>query len=180
MLQGGNSYLKIDPRRLAVRVAIGTDPVWRCTSCRRPHLYNAGICTSQFCQDSLPDLPNTTCAELHTHNYYAKEAAELRKPIRLHAEELTAQTDNQPERQRLFRDITVDLDNDPYRPLVPEVDAIDILSVTTTMEVGVDIGSLQGVVQGNMPPMRFNYQQRAGTSRPSWSTLCDCAHDLPR
>ena len=159
---GGHSYLKIDPRRLAVRVAIGTDPVWRCTSCRRPHLYNAGICTSHFCQDSLPDLPNTTCAELHTHNYYAKEAAELRKPIRLHAEELTAQTDNQPERQRLFRDITVDLDNDPYRPLVPEVDAIDILSVTTTMEVGVDIGSLQGVVQGNMPPMRFNYQQRAG------------------
>ena len=159
---GGHSYFKIDPRRLMVRVAIGTDPVWRCMGCRRPHLHNPGICTSQFCQDKLPDLPNATCAELHSHNYYAKEAAELRQPIRLHAEELTAQTDNQPERQRLFRDITVDLDNDPYHPLVREVDAIDVLSVTTTMEVGVDIGSLQGVVQGNMPPMRFNYQQRAG------------------
>ena len=159
---GGHSHFKIYPRRLVVRVAIGTDPVWRCTGCRRPHLYNPGICTSHFCQDELPDLPNSNCAELYSFNYYAKEAAKLRKPRRLHAEELTAQTDNQPERQRLFRDITVDLERNPRHPLVREVDAIDMLSVTTTMEVGVDIGNLQGVVQGNMPPMRFNYQQRAG------------------
>src|SRR5207245_634626 len=42
------------------------------------------------------------------------------------------------------------------------VDTVDLLSVTTTMEAGVDIGGLQVVMMSNMPPQRFNYQQRVG------------------
>lgn len=157
---GRHGYCIINIQRLDVTLAMGIDPVFTCPVCQRPHLHHSGgVCTN--CQADLRPDPDRTCADLWAVNYIARPAVGDYTPIRLHAEELTGQTDDQADRQRRFRDVIINL-SDQERPYISAVDAIDILSVTTTMEVGVDIGSLSAVMLANMPPTRFNYQQRAG------------------
>ena len=157
---GGHQNGIIHTSSLDIKVCLSDDTVWICPSCRRPHLhFSAGICT--HCYSQLPEQPDDICGDLWQRNYLACAAADRRLPLRLHCEELTAQTDNQPQRQRHFRGIIVNLEEQD-KDFIDQVAEIDVLSVTTTMEVGVDIGNLQAVMLANMPPMRFNYQQRVG------------------
>lgn len=58
-------------------------------------------------------------------------------------------------RQRRFQEVFTEEE-------IPLASGVDLLSVTTTMEAGVDIGSLQAIALARMPPVRFNYQQRVG------------------
>jgi len=141
----------IDPGSLFVRPP--GNQAWVCPKCRRQHLHSSGgICT--YCFEALGS-PQPTLQD--PDNYYAYLALRSGDPFRLHCEELTGQTDRLvgQQRQGWFQGVFL-------QDEVERVDAIDILSVTTTMEVGVDIGSLKAVMMSNMPPMRFNYQQRVG------------------
>ncbi len=158
---GGHPFCILNVQALDVTLALPADEVYTCPNCQRPHLHpSGGICTN--CSTPLAHIPDKTCENLWQVNYYTRPASSGYTPVRLHSEELTGQTDDQADRQRRFRDVIIDLPGQERLHYINEVDKIDVLSVTTTMEVGVDIGSLNAVMLANMPPTRFNYQQRAG------------------
>jgi DEAD/DEAH box helicase domain-containing protein len=131
---------------------------YECPRCRRRHLHRSGgVCIDADCLEPLPaPRPLTGHAEPDYYGYLATQAGEL---FRLNCAELTGQTNASLARRRqmAFQDICLPPPQD-----IPRVDAIDLLSVTTTMEAGVDIGMLLAVMMANMPPERFNYQQRVG------------------
>jgi hypothetical protein len=151
----------IEVGKLHLRVSQSGDPYWQCASCKRVHLHRGvQICTR--CHDKLPDQLSGTVDELWKGNFLGRRIMRGHDQgiprFRLRCEELSGQTENFSDRLRRFKDIFVGQTN----PIGRSAYEIDMLSVTTTMEVGIDIGSLQTVYQANMPPQRFNYQQRVG------------------
>jgi len=154
------NYL-IDPQQVTLRPA--GESSWICINCRRQHLHRgAGLCTR--CTRPLPvDASALRLGE----DYYSWKAALGQGRFRLACAELTGQTDriDAQSRQSRFQDVYLE---DGENSLA---DGIDLLSVTTTMEAGVDIGALEVVVLGNMPPTRFNYQQRVGRAGRRTSPL---------
>lgn len=150
---GHNSQVEIN--NLYIKLTTRSSNYYKCSTCSTIHLHHsASICV--FCSRRLNDVPeNDTVQTLWGKNYLTSHLLKDYKPFRLHTEELSGQTDNQLTRQRQFKNIFIN-------SLNKKIHAIDLLSVTTTLEVGVDIGSLQAILLANMPPQRFNYQQRVG------------------
>lgn len=145
----------------------------RCVSCKSVHRPVSGIkhcldCSSENVAVLDPESDRVFVAR---KGYYRRPAVEALgtppvKPMALIAAEHTAQL-NAPqsedifskaeENELLFQDVRL-----VWGSRGPRATAIDVLSSTTTMEVGIDLGALSGVALRNMPPGRANYQQRAG------------------
>ena len=155
---GGRYRIGLDPERLYLMLphekdVNGFPQGWRCPTCNGFSLHRAaGVCPS--CGDVQLESSTTQQDPFDYYRYLWEKSGQ---PFRFHCEELTGQTDapDKPKRQRRFQEIFLKDD-------IPKVHGIDLLSVTTTMEAGVDIGSLSAVMMANMPPRRFNYQQRVG------------------
>jgi hypothetical protein len=180
-----DDYVRLE--RIGFRLPADPDPYWRCGNCQRVHLHRGlGACTR--CGTLLPAAGSGERGQLLRDNVLGRR---LRRSIdgesgpseifRLRCEELTGQTVDPAPRQREFKGIQ--LEREHLHALQPH--GIEMLSVTTTMEVGIDIGPLEAVLQANMPPQRFNYQQRvgrAGRREQAFSfvlTLCRSrSHDL--
>lgn len=152
--------LMLEIANLEIRIVNDKSVGFVCPQCKRIHLHlSGGICSN--CLNPLSSKDYVEIKTLQQNNYILLNKIKGREPIKIHCEELTGQTDNQAERQRQFKDFII-ASSVQNPEIEKKVKSIDVLSVTTTMEVGVDIGALQAVMLANMPPQRYNYQQRVG------------------
>ena len=126
-------------------------PLYECQICgTRTFRSVRSICPSWRCQGSLAMLVDSVRASLLQENHYARiylEDRTGRAPINAIAREHTAAIGvrSRENLEEEFRNGDVNL-----------------LSCTTTMELGVDLGDLDAIVCRNVPPGIGNYQQRAG------------------
>ncbi|MGD9819168.1 MAG: helicase-related protein, partial [Desulfomonilaceae bacterium] len=154
VLLNGSGTLGVDPDNLWLYIP-ENNPVegWNCPKCGAFYMHeSAGRCAD--CNVELKK--GSPHSSLDYYRYLAEKSG---ASFRFHSEELSGQTDvaDKPDRQRWFQEVFIKNQRE-----IPAVHGIDLLSVTTTMEAGVDIGSLLAVMMANMPPRRFNYQQRVG------------------
>ena len=117
--------------------------VWRCQTCRRVHLRPTphDACMAWRCG-------GTTAREEESPDDY--DLMVLDKDfVMLRPKEHSAQVPAD-ERERIERQFKQDDDR------------VNTLVCTPTLELGVDIGSLDAVLMRNVPPLPANYWQRAG------------------
>lgn len=149
----------INVDRLVVRIAEDTDLFMLCPTCGTPHANDNSdlVCICVKCWSELDKDLTIQAASFWPRDELSHRLRVSERPTsRLITDVLTGNTSDPAKVQRRFKEILVSGTDDP------RLDVIDILSVTTTTEVGVDMGSLSVIYQSNMPPQRFNYQQRVG------------------
>lgn len=145
----------------------------RCSTCKSVHRPIPGINHCLDCSSSAiialnPDEDQAFQARkgFYRRRLMAALSDPPEYPMAIIAAEHTAQL-NSPQSEDVFS--KAEINELLFQDIAPMVGpaavkaaAIDVLSSTTTMEVGIDIGALSGVALRNLPPGRANYQQRAG------------------
>jgi ATP-dependent helicase YprA (DUF1998 family) len=122
-------------------VAPGGEDLWQCGACRRVAVVSLrGVCPTLGCAGRL--APARPDPQEHYRALYRGT-----EPVPLTAREHTAQWTG------------LEASDIQQRFLAGEV---NVLSCSTTFELGVDVGALSAVMLRNMPPSTANYIQRAG------------------
>lgn len=125
--------------------ALDTDaPTFRCSRCGRLFSYSVGgLCPEYHCDGRL--TPRT--AEQARNDPYDSRLYDDPRLLPMECREHTAQ---------LSKDAAGDYQRDF------EEGRINVLSCSTTFEMGVDVGELEATFLRNVPPETANYIQRAG------------------
>jgi hypothetical protein len=120
-------------------------PVYRCNRCFNVSYVNLNdVCPFYGCDGTL-ELVNDHNAAWESNHY--RHLYQTLEPISITAEEHTAQW--KPDEAGRVQDRFIR-------------GQINVLSCSTTFELGVDVGDLQAVLMRNVPPTTANYIQRAG------------------
>ena len=144
--KGGQIVYQIKPDYWELQPGIlDTTIQWYyCDTCNNLTLHNIrGVCPTYRCPGKLHDCDPS---EVFKDNHYRRLYSEI-KPIQLIAKEHTAQLTSQSAAELQTQFIKGD---------------VNVLSCSTTFELGVDVGELEAVFMRNVPPSAANYIQRAG------------------
>ncbi len=141
MLKMKDSRYRVNISNLALKKDF---KVYKCSKCGKLTTINVkNVCPSYCCDGTLSEVD---VDELEQFNHYYRLYHDMTiQPLRV--VEHTAQLDREEayQYQALFKDRK-----------------IDVLSCSTTFEMGVDVGDLETVFMRNVPPSASNYAQRAG------------------